>query len=73
MKLQASENNLNSLKTQFSSAVAQAEDAKKAVQQNAMRLQEVRRQANGAGRVAAAGKDAGVRQQGRRVDLGDDG
>ncbi len=41
MKLQASENNLNSLKTQFSSAVAQAEDAKKAVQQNAMRLQEL--------------------------------
>ena len=41
MKLQASENNLqNSLKTQFSSAVAQAEDAKKAVQQKAMRLQE---------------------------------
>ena len=41
MKLQASENNLNSLKSQFSSAVAQAEDAKKAVQQNAMRLQEL--------------------------------
>ncbi len=41
MKLQASENNLTSLKGQFSSAVAQAEDAKKAVQQNAMRLQEL--------------------------------
>ena len=41
MKLQASENNLTSLKSQFSSSVAQAEDAKKAVQQNAMRLQEL--------------------------------
>ena len=41
MKLQAAENNLNSLKGQFSSAVAQADDAKKAVQQNAMRLQEL--------------------------------
>jgi phage shock protein A len=41
MKLQASENNLNSLKSQYESAVAQADDAKKAVQQNAMRLQEL--------------------------------
>jgi phage shock protein A len=41
MKLQAAENNLNSLKNQFTSAVAQADDAKKAVQQNAMRLQEL--------------------------------
>jgi len=41
MKLQASENNLNSLKKQYESAVDQADDAKKAVQQNAMRLQEL--------------------------------
>ncbi len=41
MKLQAAENNLNSLKAQFTTAVAQADDAKKAVQQNAMRLQEL--------------------------------
>jgi len=41
MKLQASENNLNALKGQYESASAQAEDAKKAVQQNAMRLQEL--------------------------------
>jgi phage shock protein A len=41
MQLQAAENNLTSLKGQFSSSVAQAEDAKKAVQQNAMRLQEL--------------------------------
>jgi len=41
MKLQAAENNLNSLKKQFTTAVAQADDAKKAVQQNAMRLQEL--------------------------------
>lgn len=41
MKLQAAENNLNSLKGQFESAQAQADDAKKAVQQNAMRLQEL--------------------------------
>lgn len=41
MKLQASENNLNSLKAQYESAVDQADDAKKAVQQNAMRLQEL--------------------------------
>jgi phage shock protein A len=41
MKLQAAENNLSSLKSQFESAQAQAEDAKKAVQHNAMRLQEL--------------------------------
>lgn len=41
MKLQASENNLNSLKAQYESAQGQADDAKKAVQQNAMRLQEL--------------------------------
>jgi phage shock protein A len=41
MKLQASENNLTSLKSQYESAQDQADDAKKAVQQNAMRLQEL--------------------------------
>lgn len=41
MKLQASENNLNSLKHQYESAVEQSDDAKKATQQNAMRLQEL--------------------------------
>jgi phage shock protein A len=41
MKLQASENNLSSLKSQYESAVDQSDDAKKAVQQNAMRLQEL--------------------------------
>jgi phage shock protein A len=41
MRLQAAENNLNSLKAQYETAVTQAEDAKKAVQQNAMRLQEL--------------------------------
>lgn len=41
MKLQASENNLNSLKSQYGSAVDQADDAKRAVQHNAMRLQEL--------------------------------
>jgi len=41
MKLQAAENNLTSLKGQYESAAAQAEDAKKAVQQNALRLQEL--------------------------------
>jgi len=41
MKLQASENNLNSLKKQYESAVLQSDDAKKATQQNAMRLQEL--------------------------------
>jgi phage shock protein A len=41
MKLQASENNLESLKTQFSTAVAQADQAKEAVQANAMKVQEL--------------------------------
>ncbi|MFH1330946.1 MAG: PspA/IM30 family protein [Actinomycetota bacterium] len=41
MRLQAAENNLTSLKGQYETAAAQAEDAKKAVQQNAMRLQEL--------------------------------
>jgi len=41
MKLQAAENNLNSLKQQYEVATTQAEKAKSAVQQNAMRLQEL--------------------------------
>ncbi|MCH7583751.1 MAG: PspA/IM30 family protein [Acidobacteria bacterium] len=41
MRLQASENNLNSLKKQYESAVEQSDDAKKATQQNALRLQEL--------------------------------
>jgi phage shock protein A len=41
MRLQAAENNLNSLKGQYETAASQAEDAKRAVQQNAMRLQEL--------------------------------
>ena len=41
MKLQAAENNLNSLKAQYETAANQAENAKSAVQQNAMRLQEL--------------------------------
>lgn len=41
MKLQASENNLSSLKSQFESSVGQAEQAKQAVQANAMKLQEL--------------------------------
>lgn len=41
MKLQAAENNLASLKRQYEVAVEQAEKAKEAVQQNAMRLQEL--------------------------------
>jgi phage shock protein A len=41
MKLQAAENNLSGFKGQYSVAVDQAEDAKKAVEQNAMRLQEL--------------------------------
>lgn len=41
MKLQAAENNLNSLKAQYETAASQAENAKSAVQQNAMRLQEL--------------------------------
>ena len=41
MRLQAAENNLNSLKGQYETAAGQAEAAKRAVQQNAMRLQEL--------------------------------
>lgn len=41
MRLQASENNLNSLKEQYEFAVEQAEAAKEAVQTNAMNLQEL--------------------------------
>jgi phage shock protein A len=41
MKLQASENNLESLKEQYAVAQGQADKAKDAVQQNAMRLQEL--------------------------------
>jgi len=41
MKLQAGDANLETLKTQYESAIEQAEAAKRAVQQNAMRLQEL--------------------------------
>lgn len=41
MKLQASESNLESFKQQYEIAVAQAEEAKRAVEQNAMRTQEL--------------------------------
>jgi phage shock protein A len=41
MKLQASENNLASLKEQFGTAQTQAEQAKEAVQTNAMKVQEL--------------------------------
>jgi len=41
MKLQAAESNLNGLKEQYEIAVAQAEEAKNAVQQNAMRVEEL--------------------------------
>lgn len=41
MKLQASENNLSSLKGQYETAVGQAEQAKEAVQSNAMKVQEL--------------------------------
>jgi phage shock protein A len=41
MKLQASENNLASLKTQFEASISQADQAKTAVQTNAMKLQEL--------------------------------
>lgn len=41
LKLQASENNLTSLTQQYEVAIGQAEDAKRAVQQNATRLQEL--------------------------------
>ncbi len=41
LKLQAAENNLNGLKSQYEIAVTQSDDAKSAVEQNAMRLQEL--------------------------------
>jgi phage shock protein A len=41
MKLQASENNLSTLKTQYETATAQADKAKQAVQSNAMRVSEL--------------------------------
>ncbi|HJQ76654.1 MAG TPA: PspA/IM30 family protein [Acidimicrobiia bacterium] len=41
MKLQASENNLESLKGQFETAVTQSDQAKEAVQTNAMKVQEL--------------------------------
>ncbi|MDH3499835.1 MAG: PspA/IM30 family protein [Acidimicrobiia bacterium] len=41
LKLQAAENNLNGLKSQYETAVTQADDAKSAVETNAMRLQEL--------------------------------
>ncbi|KAG1648194.1 hypothetical protein GQR58_030036 [Nymphon striatum] len=41
MRLQASENNLDSLKDQYEIAVAQSEQAKSAVEQNAMRVSEL--------------------------------
>ncbi len=41
MKLQASENNLATLKTQYENASTQADKAKQAVQQNAMRVSEL--------------------------------
>lgn len=41
MKLQAAENNLDSLKDQYEIAVSQAEEANSAVQANAMRVQEL--------------------------------
>jgi phage shock protein A len=41
LKLQAAENNLNGLKDQYEIAVGQSDDAKTAVEQNALRLQEL--------------------------------
>lgn len=41
MRLQAAENNLTALRGQYETAMSQAEDAKGAVQSNAMRLQEL--------------------------------
>lgn len=41
LKLQAAENNLNGLKSQYEIAVTQSDDAKSAVETNAMRLQEL--------------------------------
>ncbi len=41
MKIQAAESNVNGLKEQYEMALQQSEDAKAAVQQNAMRVQEL--------------------------------
>jgi phage shock protein A len=41
MKLQAAENNLTSLKGQYGTAITQADEAKRAVQANAVKLQEL--------------------------------
>ena len=41
LKIQAAESNVNGLKQQYEIALEQAEEAKRAVQQNAMRLQEL--------------------------------
>ncbi|MEX1280470.1 MAG: PspA/IM30 family protein [Acidimicrobiia bacterium] len=41
LKMQAAENNLNSLREQYEIAAAQADEAKKAVQMNASRVQEL--------------------------------
>ncbi len=41
MKLQASENNLSTLKSQYETAAGQADSAKKAVQSNAMEMQQL--------------------------------
>ena len=41
LKIQAAESNVNGLKTQYEIALQQSEDAKAAVQQNAMRVQEL--------------------------------
>lgn len=41
LKIQAAESNVNGLKSQYEVALQQAEDAKTAVQQNAMRVQEL--------------------------------
>ncbi|MDH3307757.1 MAG: PspA/IM30 family protein [Acidimicrobiia bacterium] len=41
LKLQAAESNLDGLKQQYETAVVQSSDAKRSVQQNAMRLQEL--------------------------------
>ncbi|MFT5530941.1 MAG: phage shock protein A [Candidatus Poriferisodalaceae bacterium] len=41
MKLQASENNVESLKEQYEIAISQSDEAKRAVEQNAMRVQEL--------------------------------
>lgn len=41
LKIQAAESNVNGLKSQYEVAINQSEDAKNAVQQNAMRVQEL--------------------------------